>query len=257
MLLVFQFSFGFPLSTQTGSGTVIYGELVVVEDGFFTVQQEGGGATPLQNVLAWWLLVLFVIMLPTCSDAFFSTNNTGFKKRLVQRQEFSRERTLCFSNKTVRIADLDKNKARLLADFSTDSGELIDPYKTLKVSRSATISEIKVSYRTLMKKLHPDKQKFRKVLPGSCNSIEEVEEEFERVKIAYEILSNKKRRLQYDRNTAIADPGAAMARAATDATLSMVGAGLSAGFEGLGMLGIGLAKASGMMQNSGDDNDLP
>eukprot|EP00816_Leptocylindrus_hargravesii_P009188 CAMPEP_0196812862 /NCGR_PEP_ID=MMETSP1362-20130617/31840_1 /TAXON_ID=163516 /ORGANISM="Leptocylindrus danicus, Strain CCMP1856" /LENGTH=197 /DNA_ID=CAMNT_0042188789 /DNA_START=115 /DNA_END=711 /DNA_ORIENTATION=- len=191
-------------------------------------------------------------MLPRCYGAFTSFSTAGIGKESYRTYTGTAQ---FFATKTVRIEDLDKNKARLLADFSTNSGELIDPYKTLKVSRTATISEIKVSYRALMKKLHPDKQKFRDVLPGSCNSLDEVEEEFERVKIAYEILSNKKRRMQYDRNTAIADPGAAMARAATDATLNMVGAGISAGFEGLGMLGKGLAKASEMLQNSGDDND--
>jgi len=192
-------------------------------------------------------------MFPTrYSGAFTSFSTADIRKEAYRTNTGT---TQFFASKTVRIADLDKNKARLLADFSTNSGELIDPYKTLKVSRTATTSEIKVSYRALMKKLHPDKQKFRDILPGSCNSLDEVEEEFERVKIAYEILSNKKRRMQYDRNTAIADPGAAMARAATDATLNMVGAGISAGFEGLGMLGKGLAKASEMLQNSGDDND--
>jgi len=44
-----------------------------------------------------------------------------------------------------------------------------------------------------------------------------VEDEWERIQISYNILSERKRRMQYDRHEVIADPGAAMQRAALGA----------------------------------------
>ena len=58
------------------------------------------------------------------------------------------------------------------------------------------------------------------------------------MKHAYEILSDKKMRVRYDRNSAIADPGAAVTRAATDATLNAFGAV----FSGLRFAGEGIVK---------------
>jgi len=58
------------------------------------------------------------------------------------------------------------------------------------------------------------------------NNLEEVTQEYERIKLSYEILSDRKRRLRYDRNIAIADPAAAMSRAAMN-------------FVGWGLIGVG------------------
>lgn len=116
-----------------------------------------------------------------------------------------------------------KSKAnKLLADFATASGEIVNPYQVLKVPRTAEKAEIKVSYRNLSRKYHPDgfmQRKSSGILPGSCNSLEDVREEWEKIKLSYEILTSKKMRARYDRNSAIDDPGAAMGRAAGQAAL--------------------------------------
>jgi DnaJ-class molecular chaperone len=55
----------------------------------------------------------------------------------------------------------------LLDEFKTASGELVDPYKILKISRDAERTEIRQQYLTFSKKYHPDGAKHRDVLPGN------------------------------------------------------------------------------------------
>ena len=45
--------------------------------------------------------------------------------------------------------------SRLLDDFKTATGELVNPYKILKVSRKADRTEIRNAYRSLSKAYHP------------------------------------------------------------------------------------------------------
>ncbi|KAL2109989.1 hypothetical protein VUR80DRAFT_1744 [Thermomyces stellatus] len=66
-----------------------------------------------------------------------------------------------------------------------------DPYKTLGVSRTAPIADIRTAYRKLVLTCHPDKvqdptQKTKKL------------EEFQKLQHAYELLSDEKERLKYD-----------------------------------------------------------
>ena len=60
----------------------------------------------------------------------------------------------------------------------------MDEYKWLNVSKEASDSEIKKSYRKLAKENHPDK--------GGDS------EKFKQIAEAYEVLSNKDKRTQYD-----------------------------------------------------------
>lgn len=64
-----------------------------------------------------------------------------------------------------------------------------DPYKILGVSRSASTDEIRSAYRKLAKQLHPDAN------PGDAAA----EDRFKKVSTAFRILSDTKRRAQYDR----------------------------------------------------------
>lgn len=63
-----------------------------------------------------------------------------------------------------------------------------DLYKVLGVDKKATAQEIKKKYRALARDLHPDK----------TNGDSEKEEKFKAVSEAYEILSDAKKRAEYD-----------------------------------------------------------
>ena len=70
--------------------------------------------------------------------------------------------------------------------MSSNKGK--DLYKILRVTRNATINEIKSSYRKLALKLHPD-------LTGNDTNLSE---EFKSITSAYEILSDNVTRSNYD-----------------------------------------------------------
>ncbi|XP_054803592.1 uncharacterized protein LOC129306852 isoform X1 [Prosopis cineraria] len=63
-----------------------------------------------------------------------------------------------------------------------------DYYSTLKVSKNASLQEIKSAYRKLARKYHPDMNKS----PGA-------EEKFKEISAAYEVLSDDEKRSLYDR----------------------------------------------------------
>src|ERR671929_1653608 len=64
-----------------------------------------------------------------------------------------------------------------------------DPYEVLGVARSASEADIKKAYRKLAKKFHPDSNK----------SDPKAKEKFAEVSAAYDLLSDKDKRAQFDR----------------------------------------------------------
>ena len=70
-----------------------------------------------------------------------------------------------------------------------------DPYSILGVSRSASEKDIKSAYRKLAKELHPDRNKDK---PNAA-------ERFSALTNAYDLLSDKDKRAQYDRGEIDAD----------------------------------------------------
>ena len=66
--------------------------------------------------------------------------------------------------------------------------DILKYYSVLGVSEDATLIDIKKSYRFLVKKYHPDR-----------NSGKEIESEMiKKINIAFEVLSDKNKRLEYD-----------------------------------------------------------
>src|SRR5689334_20262735 len=72
-----------------------------------------------------------------------------------------------------------------------------DPYASLGVKKSATQDEIKAAYREQAKKLHPD------LNPGN----KQAEQRFKEVNEAYTILSDPKKREEFDRFGGAASAG--------------------------------------------------
>lgn len=66
---------------------------------------------------------------------------------------------------------------------------MVDYYRTLDVPRTATVADIKKSYRKLALRWHPDKNPENK---------EEAELKFKEISEAYEVLSDEKKRRIYD-----------------------------------------------------------
>jgi DnaJ-class molecular chaperone len=77
---------------------------------------------------------------------------------------------------------------------------MADPYATLGVARSATEKDIKSAYRKLAKELHPDRNKDN---PKAA-------ERFSDVTKAYDLLSDKDKRAQFDRGEIDAEGNPAM-----------------------------------------------
>ncbi len=77
---------------------------------------------------------------------------------------------------------------------------MADPYSTLGVAKSASEAEIKSAYRKLAKELHPDKNKDN---PKAA-------EKFSDVTKAYDLLSDKTKRGQFDRGEIDAEGNPAM-----------------------------------------------
>ncbi len=75
-----------------------------------------------------------------------------------------------------------------------------DPYTLLGVSRSASEADIKSAYRKLAKELHPDRNKDN---PQAA-------EKFSKVTQAYDLLSDKDKRAQFDRGEIDADGNPSM-----------------------------------------------
>ena len=67
---------------------------------------------------------------------------------------------------------------------------LKDYYQILGVSRHATSENIKKAFRRLALRYHPDR---------NPDNLKQAEERFKQINEAYEVLSNKQKRRQYDR----------------------------------------------------------
>ena len=75
----------------------------------------------------------------------------------------------------------------LALQLSLGERERFRPYEILGVQRSASPEQIKKGYRRLVKELHPDK-----------NKAEDAEERFKEIGEAYEVLSDKDKKVAYD-----------------------------------------------------------
>src|SRR6184192_1853322 len=93
-----------------------------------------------------------------------------------------------------------------------------DYYETLGVARDASEDDIKKAYRRLARQYHPDRN------PGD----KQAEDHFKEVQDAYDVLSDKAKRAQYDRFGFVGPEGGM-----PGGTTFQWGGGMPGGFENL------------------------
>jgi DnaJ-class molecular chaperone len=98
---------------------------------------------------------------------------------------------------------------------------MLDPYRVLNVPRSADAATIKAAYRKLAKTLHPDAN------PGDPRA----EQRFKDVTRAYHLLSDAKKRAQFDRGEIDADGRPRAPFGFGGATSGAAGRAAAGGFE--------------------------
>ena len=122
-----------------------------------------------------------VAQILSSADAFssynFPTNRASALPTLPQSASLSSSSPIFFQQQTksprsqttqIRYSNGNSDNSNYLLDeFRTADGEIVNPYRVLKVGRHADRKEIRQSYRSLSKKYHPDGARFREVLPGS------------------------------------------------------------------------------------------
>lgn len=82
---------------------------------------------------------------------------------------------------------------------------------------------------------------------GISNNLEDVRDQWERVKLSYEILRDPRMRKKYDRHEVLADPGAAVGRAVVGAAFNGI-AGVGSGIFAAGAFALDKMKTPGTEQ---------
>jgi DnaJ-class molecular chaperone len=160
---------------------------------------------------------IYLLLLSHAASSFIVTYDSTHRTNI----SFSVKRTtncVIYSTRNRNAETPNNDSHYLLQEFSIASGEIINPYEVLKVSRKATREEIRASYLKQSRRYHPDgfrnsNNRNMDILPGNCNNLDDVRDQWERVKLSYEILSNPKTRKRYDRHDVLSSPNAAIQRA--------------------------------------------
>lgn len=110
------------------------------------------------------LSLLLSVYIP--ADAFVTTSSDKMNKSWkIKTSRFLPRRQGLFA-RDIGAEDV-SSKEYWLDEFKAPSGEILNPYKVLKLKRDATMLQIKNAYREQSRRYHPDTQRFKDMLPGS------------------------------------------------------------------------------------------
>ncbi|CAE7680039.1 DnaJ-1 [Symbiodinium sp. CCMP2592] len=122
--------------------------------------------------------------------------DTGLYKALVKSQDIEEEltkiRNLIRKRTDPGYEPNDEEDFKVAPIRKFDSKN--DYYKLLEVDDFASVKDIKGAYKRLALQYHPDKNRDKKP-----DKLREMQDEFEKIQEAYEILSDRATRRQYDR----------------------------------------------------------
>ncbi|CAK8997313.1 unnamed protein product [Durusdinium trenchii] len=154
--------------------------------------------------------------LTRCCSPICASTDTGLYKALVKSQDIEDVAPVKHSPKRLDLEVVGEKeeltKIRNLIRKRTDPGydpndeedfkvapvrkfdSKADYYKLLEVDDFASVKDIKGAYKKLALQYHPDKNRDKKP-----DKLREMQDEFEKIQEAYEILSDRATRRQYDR----------------------------------------------------------
>ena len=112
------------------------------------------------TIISMQSLLVYSLIAATAVSSFQITPRTSDRPTRLYSDTRGKNGKTKFGQRT------DAEVSRFLTDFRTADGNVVDPYRMLQVSRSATRIEIKQSYRRLSRKLHPDMVAQSEILPG-------------------------------------------------------------------------------------------
>ncbi len=135
------------------------------------------------------IIAVIGIILYTSREIILRKKSEYDEKDLASKRDRDYEKYHSeWTDDSYEFGRFDKKKFNKEFQKALEESTLPDCYKILGVTKDASSKEIKIKYRELAKKMHPDR-----------NKDEKSKEKMAELNMAYEILSDEDKRAQYDK----------------------------------------------------------